>query len=110
MCGRFHTIGLACAVAGAGPSAAPPARRATATSNEMTRVSVFINSPFAALMRSIGVRASVDYRAVMHQPRLLDGIRVLDAASFIAGPVATTVMADFGADVVKIEPPGGDSY
>jgi formyl-CoA transferase len=46
----------------------------------------------------------------MHQPRLLDGIRVLDAASFIAGPVATTVMADFGADVVKIEPPGGDTY
>jgi formyl-CoA transferase len=42
--------------------------------------------------------------------RLLDGIRVIDAASFIAGPVATTVMADFGADVIKVEPPGGDSY
>jgi hypothetical protein len=28
---------------------------------------------------------------------LLEGIRVLDAASFIAGPVATTTMADFGA-------------
>jgi len=42
--------------------------------------------------------------------RLLDGLRVLDAASFIAGPVATTAMADFGADVVKIEPPGGDTY
>src|SRR5262244_2451792 len=42
--------------------------------------------------------------------RLLDGIRVIDAANFIAGPVATTVMADFGADVIKIEPPSGDVY
>jgi crotonobetainyl-CoA:carnitine CoA-transferase CaiB-like acyl-CoA transferase len=42
--------------------------------------------------------------------RLLDGIRVIDAASFIAGPVAATVMADFGADVIKIGPPGGDTY
>src|SRR4030095_11459903 len=42
--------------------------------------------------------------------RFLDGIRVIDAASFIAGPVATTVMADFGADVIKIEPPSGDTY
>ena len=42
--------------------------------------------------------------------RLLDGIRVIDAASYIAGPVATTAMADFGADVIKIEPPSGDTY
>jgi formyl-CoA transferase len=42
--------------------------------------------------------------------RLLDGIRVIDAASYIAGPVAATVMADFGADVIKLEPPGGDTY
>ncbi|OLC00519.1 MAG: carnitine dehydratase [Candidatus Rokubacteria bacterium 13_1_40CM_68_15] len=42
--------------------------------------------------------------------RLLDGIRVIDAANFIAGPVSTTVMADFGADVIKIEPPSGDVY
>ena len=40
--------------------------------------------------------------------RLLHGLRVLDAASFIAAPAATTVMADFGADVIKIEPPEGD--
>jgi formyl-CoA transferase len=44
------------------------------------------------------------------EARLLEGIRVIDAASFIAGPVAATAMADFGADVVKIEPPGGDTY
>ncbi len=42
--------------------------------------------------------------------RLLDGIRVIDAASFIAGPVATTVRADSGAEVIKVEPPGGDTY
>jgi len=44
------------------------------------------------------------------QMKLLEGIKVIDAASFIAGPVATTVMADFGADVIKVEPPGGDTY
>ena len=41
----------------------------------------------------------------------LAGIRVIDLASFSAGPVATTVMADFGAEVIKIEPPGvGEPY
>ena len=41
---------------------------------------------------------------------LLDGLRVIDAASFIAGPVATTILADLGADVIKLEPPQGDTY
>ncbi len=41
---------------------------------------------------------------------LLEDIRVIDAASFLAGPGAATVMADFGADVIKIEPPNGDGY
>ena len=42
---------------------------------------------------------------------LLEGIKVIDCASFIAGPAAATVMADFGAEVVKVEPPGtGDTY
>jgi crotonobetainyl-CoA:carnitine CoA-transferase CaiB-like acyl-CoA transferase len=41
---------------------------------------------------------------------VLHGIRVIDAANFIAGPVAATVMADFGADVIKVEPPTGDIY
>ena len=40
--------------------------------------------------------------------RLFEGLRVVDAASFIAGPVAATVLADFGADVIKVEAPGGD--
>ncbi|MEM7407794.1 MAG: CoA transferase [Pseudomonadota bacterium] len=42
---------------------------------------------------------------------LLDHLRVIDAASFVAAPAAATVLADFGADVIKIEPPGrGDTY
>src|SRR5207249_9125956 len=37
--------------------------------------------------------------------------KVIDCASFIAGPAAATVMSDFGAEVIKIEPPGaGDPY
>jgi crotonobetainyl-CoA:carnitine CoA-transferase CaiB-like acyl-CoA transferase len=39
------------------------------------------------------------------------GLKVVDLASFIAGPSATTVLSDFGADVIKVEPPGiGDPY
>ena len=41
---------------------------------------------------------------------LFEGLKVVDAASFIAGPSAATIMADFGAEVIKIEPPEvGDS-
>ena len=46
----------------------------------------------------------------MMSPGILDGITVLDTASWVAGPAAATLMSDFGADVIKIEPPGGDSY
>jgi len=42
---------------------------------------------------------------------IFEGLKVLDCASFIAAPAAATVLADFGAKVIKIEPPGsGDPY
>jgi NADH dehydrogenase len=34
------------------------------------------------------------------------GLKVLDTASFIAAPAAAAVLSDFGADVIKVEPPG----
>ncbi|MFO1168523.1 MAG: CoA transferase [Rhodoblastus sp.] len=41
---------------------------------------------------------------------LFSGLRVIDCASFIAAPAAATVLSDFGADVIKAEPPTGDAY
>ena len=38
----------------------------------------------------------------------LAGIRVIELANFIAGPLAGTLLADMGADVIKVEPPKGD--
>jgi crotonobetainyl-CoA:carnitine CoA-transferase CaiB-like acyl-CoA transferase len=40
----------------------------------------------------------------------LDGIRVLEYAQYVAGPFAGMLLADLGADVVKVEPPGGDAW
>ncbi len=42
---------------------------------------------------------------------LFADLRVIDCASWVAGPAAATILSDFGADVIKIEPPGaGDPW
>ena len=41
-------------------------------------------------------------------PLALEGVRVVDAASLFAGPVIATMLGDHGADVIKVEHPGGD--
>ncbi|HXP40960.1 MAG TPA: CoA transferase [Candidatus Acidoferrales bacterium] len=47
----------------------------------------------------------------MAEESIFSGLKVVDMASFLAGPGAATVLSDFGADVIKVEPPGiGDPH
>ncbi|HEY2585645.1 MAG TPA: CoA transferase [Tepidisphaeraceae bacterium] len=41
---------------------------------------------------------------------IFTGLKVVDFASFIAGPSAAVILSDFGADVIKVEPPSGDYW
>jgi crotonobetainyl-CoA:carnitine CoA-transferase CaiB-like acyl-CoA transferase len=47
----------------------------------------------------------------MSADNIFSGLKVVDLASFIAGPGAATILSDYGADVIKVEPPGsGDPH
>src|SRR5271170_1610970 len=46
----------------------------------------------------------------MASDNIFSGLKVVDLASFIAGPSAAVILSDFGADVVKVEPPTGDTW
>jgi len=60
-----------------------------------------IRAPGARRPRGRGLRANFG--------RPLSGIRVVDLTSLLPGGFATRLLADLGADVVKVEPPGGES-
>jgi crotonobetainyl-CoA:carnitine CoA-transferase CaiB-like acyl-CoA transferase len=47
---------------------------------------------------------------IMATDNIFSGLKVVDLASFIAGPSAAVILSDFGADVVKVEPPSGDLW
>ena len=43
-------------------------------------------------------------------PGALDGVRVIDFGQYIAGPMAAMLLGDQGADVIRIDPPGGPRW
>ena len=46
----------------------------------------------------------------MSTDNIFTGLKVVDLSSYIAGPGAAVILADFGADVIKVEPPSGDFW
>src|SRR6267142_29202 len=46
----------------------------------------------------------------MAEENIFSGLKVVELASFIAGPAAATILSDFGADVIKVEPPNGELW
>jgi crotonobetainyl-CoA:carnitine CoA-transferase CaiB-like acyl-CoA transferase len=46
----------------------------------------------------------------MASDNIFSGLKVVDFSSFVAGPGAAVILSDFGADVIKVEPPGGDPW
>src|SRR5712692_10210434 len=46
----------------------------------------------------------------MGSDNIFSGLKVVDLASFIAGPAAAVILSDYGADVIKVEPPTGDTW
>jgi formyl-CoA transferase len=46
----------------------------------------------------------------MATDNIFSGLKVVDFATFIAGPSSAVILSDFGADVIKVEPPSGDLW
>ena len=82
---------------------------ATEDKNEGTAPSLRSACPDSTAGKDTCVTQGVG-RISMANDNIFSGLKVVDFASFIAGPGAAVILSDFGADVIKVEPPSGDLW
>ena len=74
------------------------------------RGTITVVGPVSRVVPGGGPGAERERVAADPAPRLLADVRVLDLSAYLAGPVATLILAELGADVVKVEPLTGDVH
>ncbi|MBO0854190.1 MAG: CoA transferase [Nocardia sp.] len=78
------------------------------TRSDQGHEDLMVGSPFE-LQRLEPAPGPLPDTGIRSATGLFAGLKVVDFSAFVAGPLAAEVMADLGADVIKVEPPGGEA-